>query len=76
MVQKSGDHHLVSVKLYEKWDVVHINWCRIPSIKGINKGFSCVEFTHRKRCFASGLAATWRVLDTQQFSHGCWLMIG
>ena len=22
-------HHLLSMKPYEKWDSLHINWCRI-----------------------------------------------
>ena len=25
-------HHLLSMKPYEKWDILHINWCRISSI--------------------------------------------
>ena len=61
------------------------------SVNSINKGFNCVEFTHRKQCFASGLAATWRVripsssptdlsekgvlLGSNPLAH-CWLMIG
>ena len=28
-------NHLVSMKPYEKWDVLHINWCRISSINRI-----------------------------------------
>jgi len=25
-------HHLLFMKYYENWDILHLNWCRIPSI--------------------------------------------
>ena len=24
-------HHLLSMKPYENWDILHMNWCRIKS---------------------------------------------
>ena len=31
--KKSGDHHLLSMKPYQKkrWDILHINWCSVSS---------------------------------------------
>ncbi len=28
-------YYLVSMKPYEKWDILHMNWCRISSINRI-----------------------------------------
>ena len=33
-------HHLLSMKPYEKWYILHINWCRIPSINSITQPLS------------------------------------
>ena len=35
-------HHLLLIKSYENgifYDILHINWCRIPSIKKYNSSF-------------------------------------
>ena len=34
-------HHLLSMKPYEKWDILHINWCRISAINSITGNSSC-----------------------------------
>ena len=44
MVQKSGLHHLLSMKPYEKWDILYINWCRISSINSIAEKYVFVEW--------------------------------
>ncbi len=41
-------HHLLSMKPYKKWDILHINWCRIlfhqPYLKDLNINWTLLSF--------------------------------
>ena len=54
-------HHLLSMKTYEKWDILQINWCRISSINSI-KTFLIRSFN---------IIFTFPISKTFQTSWGC-----